>query len=264
MPTLPPLGHPLADRVASHPKLELGGVRIDALQLDDAANALVRGDGGAVHLCNAYTVALASRDEAFRSTLNNGHLNLPDGMPLIWMARRLGLAHMATRVYGPDLMEATLDRGRASDVRHYLYGSTPEVLGALSEAIGRRWPGAQVVGTESPPFTAIDDAMLAASVQRAKEAGADIVWVGMGTPKQDQLVERMAAIGSQRYVAIGAAFDFIAGNKKQAPKWVQRSGMEWAFRFASEPRRLWKRYVIGNSQFIWAVIRNPRRVHSTG
>jgi N-acetylglucosaminyldiphosphoundecaprenol N-acetyl-beta-D-mannosaminyltransferase len=147
-------------------------------------------------------------------------------------------------------MEAVLDLGRPSDLTHYLYGSTPDVLDALEAAIASRWPGARVVGTESPPFRDLTDAELEASIQRAREAGARVVWVGMGTPKQDLLVHRMAAQSDLTFVAIGAAFDFIGGTKQQAPRWVMKIGMEWFYRLVSEPRRLWKRYLVYNAKFV--------------
>ncbi|MFM2073172.1 MAG: hypothetical protein RLZZ623_3436 [Actinomycetota bacterium] len=235
----------------------VGGVRVDALQLDSAVDALFAATGpAAVHLCNAYTVSLATQDRRLRDVLNAGTLNLPDGMPMIWIARRLGLAHMLRRVYGPDLMMLALERGSAPGLKHYLYGSTPQVLHALQTQISARWPGACVVGAESPSFAAISDDELVASIARMSAVGADMVWVGMGTPKQDELVHRMAVLGSQRYIAIGAAFDFIAGTKAQAPSWMREHGVEWLFRLISEPKRLWRRYLVGNTRFLWRILRD--------
>lgn len=229
-----------------------GGVRIDAVTLDEAVERLlIPGAGLAIHLCNAYTVALASKDEALLRTLNDGDLNLADGMPLVWIAKSLGLRTMQRRVYGPEFMSVAMDRSQNSGIRHFLYGSTPDVLKSLAAQITARWPGADVVGAISPPFGPITDDNLRASIDEIGQAGADIVWVGMGTPKQDMLVARMAAMGPQSYVAIGAAFDFIAGAKKQAPSWIREHGLEWVYRLATEPRRLWKRYLLGNSRFIW-------------
>jgi N-acetylglucosaminyldiphosphoundecaprenol N-acetyl-beta-D-mannosaminyltransferase len=233
--------------------LRVGSTRIDFVPLADAAEAICRGEYlGGVHLCNAYTVALAAERPDLAEVLAADSANLPDGMPLVWCARRRGLDR-AQRVYGPDLMEAVLDRGRNHAVRHYLYGSTPEVLASLEMSIARRWPGAEVVGSESPPFRDLSDDELRGSVEAAAFAGAGVVWVGMGTPKQDLLVHRMAELGDATYVAIGAAFDFIAGTKRQAPRWVMRIGMEWFFRLLSEPSRLWKRYLVYNARFLRSV-----------
>jgi N-acetylglucosaminyldiphosphoundecaprenol N-acetyl-beta-D-mannosaminyltransferase len=239
------------------------GVRIDALNMACAVERLLHGGvEGAVHLCNAYTLSLATHDDGYRQRLNDSALNLPDGMPLVWIARRLSLHELNDRVYGPTLMATCLDQGRRTGARHYLYGSTPQVLDALRNQIEARWPGAEIVGVESPPFRPLTDDELRASLQRVAAARATIVWVGMGTPKQDDLVHRMAAAQPGTYVAVGAAFDFIAGTKKQAPPWMQRSGLEWLYRLGSEPKRLWRRYLVGNTQFIWSVIRcRPVTIH---
>jgi N-acetylglucosaminyldiphosphoundecaprenol N-acetyl-beta-D-mannosaminyltransferase len=147
-------------------------------------------------------------------------------------------------------MQAVIDVGRSLGARHYLYGSTPDVLDALSAAIAVRWPGAEIAGTESPPFHDLTDDELMTSVRRAESSGATIVWVGMGTPKQDLLVQRMSASSDLTFVAIGAAFDFIAGTKSQAPRWMMKMGVEWFYRLITEPRRLWKRYLVYNTKFL--------------
>jgi N-acetylglucosaminyldiphosphoundecaprenol N-acetyl-beta-D-mannosaminyltransferase len=239
-------------------RLTIGGVPIDFLEPSAAADLVVSSDArGDVHLCNAYTLALADERPELASILGRSKLNLPDGTPLAWLARRRGLAG-CSRVYGPDLMCDVLDRGRSTDLGHYLYGSTPEVLAALERRIAERWPGARVVGSESPPFRDVTDDELDASVRHAQALGADIVWVGMGTPKQDLLVRRMADLGDATYVAIGAAFDFIAGTKKQAPGWMQRAGLEWLFRLVTEPRRLGRRYLVYNWKFLRLLWRTRR------
>jgi N-acetylglucosaminyldiphosphoundecaprenol N-acetyl-beta-D-mannosaminyltransferase len=232
-------------------RLRVGTTSIDFVPLSTATTAICeRRLGGAVHLCNAYTIALAGERADIDAVLDADAANFPDGVPVVWWAKRHGHPD-AERVYGPDLMEAVLDEGRRTGLAHYLYGSTPEVLAALEHAIGNKWPGAKVVGTESPPFRQLSDDEIAASVAAAKSAGADVVWVGMGTPKQDLLVHRMSTIaGDTTFVAIGAAFDFIAGTKSQAPRWVMKIGMEWAYRLATEPRRLWKRYLVYNAKFL--------------
>lgn len=244
-------------------RLEVGPVDVDIATLDDAAHAIVGGAlTGGVHLCNAYTIALADEDPKLAMVLADDAANLPDGMPLVWWARRRGHTN-AERVYGPDLMERVLDLGRSYETTHYLYGSTPDVLAALEAAIERRWPGATIVGTESPPFRELSDDELAATVERANDLEAAVIWVGMGTPKQDYIVHRMAQLSDRAFVAVGAAFDFIAGTKKQAPRWIMKLGMEWAYRLATEPRRLWKRYVIYNCKFIRILMRRHGQAECT-
>lgn len=241
------------------------GVRIDAIPIEEAVELILDGQArGAVHLCNSYTLSLACSDAGLSAVLNNGRLNLPDGKPLIWVARWLGLRHMARRVYGPELMQRALEGGQPRHTRHFLYGSTPDVLGTLTASISRSWPEALIVGSLSPPFGQLSDVELDAAITAIESAQSDVVWLGLGTPKQDLVADQLAGRSSSTtFVAIGAAFDFIAGTKRQAPHWMREHGLEWAFRLASEPRRLWKRYLVGNSVFLYRNLRQrPRRVAS--
>jgi N-acetylglucosaminyldiphosphoundecaprenol N-acetyl-beta-D-mannosaminyltransferase len=236
------------------------GVRYEVLSLESAVDLVISGaPGRAVHLCNAYTLGLASRDVDYSRLLCRGDLNLPDGMPLVWMARRSGVQG-AERVYGPDVMAGCLDRGRAREVRHFLYGSTPEVIRSLVGNIGERWPGARIVGVESPPFGDLSTADLDEAHARMAASDADVVWVGLGTPRQDHVVAELAGRGGATFVAVGAAFDFIAGTKPMAPRWMQRSGLEWMFRLVSEPGRLWRRYLVGIPVFIVGCLRQRPHV----
>lgn len=239
------------------------GIRIDAYDLGAATDVLIEGRGtGAVHLCNAYTLSLARRDPAYAEVLNRGDLNLPDGMPLVWVARRTGL-DMPGRVYGPDLMAATMDRGRSFGLRHYLYGSRPEVLKALATRLIERYPGTRLVGVEAPPFRDQTPAEEDALIDRVRMAEPDIMWVGLGTPRQDVFVDRFRNRLDATLVAVGAAFDFHAGTLRQAPRWMQDRGLEWAFRLATEPKRLWRRYLVGNTRFLVGVVRDGVEVVAT-
>jgi N-acetylglucosaminyldiphosphoundecaprenol N-acetyl-beta-D-mannosaminyltransferase len=243
------------------PAYRVCGVRVDAHQLPSAVEAVLEARRSnaplAVHLVNAGTLSLARHDESLAGLLERADLNLPDGMPLVWIARkRLGLAHMVDRCYGPDLMLAVLDAGRAAGLKHYFYGSSPDVVDTLATNIRARFPGVDIVGVESPPFRALSDDESAELVDRVRASGADVVWVGLGTPKQDVFVDAYRDRLGAALIAVGAAFDFHAGTKKQAPAWVQRVGMEWAFRLLAEPGRLWKRYLVGNTQFVWGVLRD--------
>jgi N-acetylglucosaminyldiphosphoundecaprenol N-acetyl-beta-D-mannosaminyltransferase len=234
-------------------------VRIDAHTPESATVQLLRSKaqdpGRAVHLCNAYTLSIAARDDAYRRRLNNAALNLPDGMPLVWLGRRLGLDHMARRVYGPDLLLATVDRGRPDGLRHYLYGATDHVLDRMEAALRRDYPGVELVGREAPPFRPLDDGERRATARRMEAARPDVVWVGLGTPRQDDFLHQMRHLVPATLVAVGAAFDFVAGTKAQAPAWMQDRGLEWGYRLAHEPRRLWRRYLIGNAVFAANVAR---------
>ncbi len=208
-----------------------------------------------VHFVNAYVIALAEEDADYRDLLRAG-LCLTDGTPVAWLGRWVyGQSRKDwQRVYGPDVMACLL---ASPGLRHYLLGGTEQTLAALQTAIARRWSQAQVVGASSPPFRALTDEEQRQQDAAIAASGADVVWVGLGTPKQDWEAARVAASTGRMALAVGAAFDFIAGTKPQAPVWMQRSGTEWAFRLATEPRRLARRYLWGNPRFVRAVARQP-------
>ena len=217
--------------------------------------------GIGVHFANAYNVALARKDHAYAHLLNRSDYVFSDGVPITWVGKT-AYRHLADdwdRVYGPDVMSMVLQRSTPSAHRHYLLGSTPAVLAVLGQQISTRFPNALVVGCDSPPFREPSTADLAERDLRIAESGATHVWVGLGTPKQDYEVSRIAANLPVVALAVGAAFDFLAGTKAQAPTWMQRNGLEWAFRFAKEPTRLAKRYVWGNSVFSLEAARTLRR-----
>jgi N-acetylglucosaminyldiphosphoundecaprenol N-acetyl-beta-D-mannosaminyltransferase len=259
-----PSGPSPSGRGAVLPSYEVCGVRCDAHQIPTATTTILSwagsGQGHAVHLVNAGTLSLARHDEGLTELLARADLNLTDGMPLVWIARKLGLEHMQERVYGPDLMLAVLEQGLDSGVRHYLYGSTPEVVEQLATSLRDRFPGLQIVGVESPPFRALQADEKTEMVARVRDSNADIVWVGLGTPRQDVFVDEFRDQLGAALIAIGAAFDFHSGNKKQAPAWMQKAGLEWLHRLGSEPRRLWKRYLVGNTQFVWGVLRDKPKL----
>ncbi|MEV1051970.1 WecB/TagA/CpsF family glycosyltransferase [Streptomyces sp. NPDC049887] len=236
-----------------------------ALHLRDAREAHRKGAaegaaapvGSDVHLCNAYTLALGDRDPDLLRTLRQSFLNLADGQPVVWANQLLhrGTALPRRRVYGPDLMLDVLSMSQGTGLRHYLLGSTPEVLAALQREVRRRFPRALIAGACSPPFRSLTAQELREQEEDIRARGADIVWVGLGTPLQDHRAAELSAALPVVTVAVGAAFDFIAGNKRQAPAWMQNGGLEWMFRLACEPRRLWRRYLFGNARFVGGVVR---------
>lgn len=207
-----------------------------------------------VHLVNAYTVALADKDPDFKSLLSEPALNFSDGKPIALLSKLGGQNPPLRQVRGPDLFENVMNFGRADGVKHFLLGSTPEVLDLLECSLTSRYQGLQIVGKESPPFRSMSEEELSAQDKRIEASGAEIVWVGLGTPKQDLEAKRLADGMSVVAVAVGAAFDFSAGTLSIAPRWVQKVGLEWLHRLIKEPRRLWKRYLFGNSRFVWSVL----------
>lgn len=230
----------------------------------DASGTVPIGEAGhpglSIHFCNAYNVALARKDTAYAQLLVNADVVFSDGVPITWVGRRAYPRAGAAweRVYGPDVMRGVLDRSTAGGPTHYLLGSTPETLDTLRDRIAVDHPHAIIAGAESPPFRPATRDELAERDERIRASGAAIVWVGLGTPKQDTEVQRLAASLPVLAMAVGAAFDFLAGTKPQAPGWMQRSGLEWAYRLASEPGRLGGRYVWGNSVFALEAARTMR------
>ncbi len=212
---------------------------------------------GDVHLVNAYTAALADRDRSFKDLLNRSEANFPDGRPLALIARRT--SNRIGQVRGPSLFEDVLELGQEQSIRHYLLGGSPRTLSLLRENIQRRFPMATIVGAASPPFRDLTDVERAAQDEEIRQSGAQIVWVGLGTPKQDIEASRIASNLPVLAVAIGAAFDFLAGTKTEAPRFLSLLGLEWAFRLATEPRRLWRRYLFGNARFLKILAFGPAR-----
>lgn len=245
------------------PRRAVGGVLFTVMPLKDAIDKIVAvgsrppDHGVAVHFANAYNVALADSDPAYAELLAAGDLVFTDGLPVAWVGRRLhrDVAARWTRVYGPDVLVGVLERSNVEKPRHYFLGATPNTLDALIARVQTGWPEVLIAGFESPPFRQASAEEFVERDKRIIESGATLVWVGLGTPKQDQEVRRLADSVPVMAVAVGAAFDFFAGTKPQAPAWIQRAGLEWAFRLATEPRRLARRYLWGNPRFVIAAIR---------
>jgi N-acetylglucosaminyldiphosphoundecaprenol N-acetyl-beta-D-mannosaminyltransferase len=241
--------------------LDLLGVRINAAPFAAVLERVLRapetGERLSVHFATAHSMVEANSSPDLRSALNAG-LTEPDGMPLVWLGRRHGLA--MERVCGPDFMPALIGAGVPLGRTHYFYGGAEGVPEALAEALGVRFPGMRVVGTMSPPFRALTAEEDAAIVAEINAARPDYVWVGLGAPKQDLWVaSHRDRLDAPALLAVGAAFDFHAGRKKRAPRWMQRTGMEWIFRLLSEPRRLAGRYTRTNLAFVRLVIEERRR-----
>lgn len=208
--------------------------------------------------CTVHTITECQSDPRLMEAVNGSSV-APDGMPLVWLSRRSGRKDVR-RVYGPDMMLATCQAGVEAGYRHFFYGSTDETLAALVSRLSARYPGIAVAGTYAPPFRALSPEEDAGIVERINAAAPDIVWVGLGMPKQELwIAEHQSRLVAPVLMAVGAAFDFHAGIVRQAPPWMQRSGLEWLFRLTQEPRRLWRRYLIGNTRFLWLLARSKMR-----
>ncbi|MFZ5491953.1 MAG: WecB/TagA/CpsF family glycosyltransferase [Pseudomonadota bacterium] len=229
------------------------GVRIDALSWAGALDRLLgwaqRRESRYVAICNAHVVVSAARDAAYREVIDGADMATPDGAPVAWMLRRQGHAGQA-RINGPDLMWALCERCAAQGVPVYCYGSTPQTLDLLTQRLRAAFP-ALVVSVESPPFRTLTGQEDADAVARINASGAGIVFVGLGCPKQERWMAQHRGRVRAVMIGVGAAFDFHAGTVRRAPAWMQSHGLEWLHRLASEPRRLWKRYLVTNTLFVW-------------
>lgn len=196
----------------------------------------------------------SQRNPAIRKIHNSAGLVTPDGMPLVWVSRLYGYPDVK-RVYGPDLMVALCSSSIEKGYRHFFYGGTEGLADQLVECLVQRYPGLQVAGIYSPPFHPLSEEEDRKIVSLIKNADPDIIWVGLSTPKQEiWMSEHIDRLGNCVLFGVGAAFDFLSGNKKQAPSWMQSIGLEWFFRLSTEPKRLWKRYLINNPLFLILVI----------
>lgn len=204
----------------------------------------------------------SQRDAELLEIHNRAGMATPDGMPLVWAARYAGCRE-TTRVYGPDLMLAVCERAASEGWRSYFYGGAPGVADELAARLQDRFPGLAVAGTFSPPFRPLTDKESAEIVGRINDSGADLVWVGLSTPKQERwMADHRNALEAAVLLGVGAAFDFHTGRLRQAPSWMQGSGLEWVFRLAVEPRRLWRRYLRNNPAFVTRILRHPPRIHA--
>jgi N-acetylglucosaminyldiphosphoundecaprenol N-acetyl-beta-D-mannosaminyltransferase len=223
------------------------GTDVSAIDLTMAASVVDRWIAGedSHYICVAdvHSIMEGHEDPRLRRILNNAGLVTPDGMPLVWLGHFFGHSGVA-RVYGPDLLRHLCHHGVARGYRHYFYGGDEGVAQKLERALTREIGGIQVCGTTSPSYRAAGSLEDETILDQISAAGPDIVWIGLGAPKQERwMADHVGRIHAPVLIGVGAAFDFIAGTKRQAPLWMQRNGLEWAFRLASEPRRLWRRYL---------------------
>ncbi len=209
-----------------------------------------------VTVTNVHTIMECQQDDELLRIHREADLVTADGMPLVWL-HWLGGLRNAERVYGPDLMLAVCQASRDAGWRHYFYGGGPGVADELAVRLQRKFPWLCVAGTHCPPFRELTPEEDDAVCQVINDSGADFVWVGLGAPKQERwMAEHHKRLPNKVLISVGAAFDFHAGQKAQAPRWMQRSGLEWLFRLATEPRRLGGRYLRTNPRFIWRLARN--------
>ena len=230
------------------------GVGISVLNLRTALAAIAAAvrerRKGYICVTGVHGVMEAQADPAFKQILNAAFLCTPDGMPMVWAGKLAGHREMG-RVYGPDLMLAVCAWSETSGAKHFFYGGADGVAERLAQKLREKFPKLQVAGTFTPPFralNAVEETSLAAQIAAA---APDIFWVGLSTPKQEKfMAEFLPRLDATLMVGVGAAFDFHSGRVRQAPRWMQRGGLEWLYRLGCEPRRLAGRYLRNNPRFV--------------
>ncbi len=231
-------------------KAPVVGIPISVTSYDDVIATLTNRPADkatVVAVCNVHSVMSARRNPALREAIGAAEIATPDGVPIVW-GLRATVRKEQQRVYGPDLMRKAF----VDDVgwKHYLYGSTPETLAQLQAKLEEIAPAAEIVGSFSPPFRDMTPAEGDEAMEAIRTSGADVVWVGLGMPKQELWMHEIRPeLPGVALLGVGAAFDFLAGTKKQAPAWMQKAGLEWLFRLIQEPRRLWRRYIWNNPAY---------------
>lgn len=228
--------------------------------MDWIDEAIAAGERGYICVAATHTVMVCDEDPELREAVLNSSLTVPDGQPLVWAMNALG-GDLSQRVYGPELMARYCERAAASSVKMYLYGGRNQgALVQLALNLRQRFPGVKIVGGYSPPFRDMTDEEEDAIVKEINRSRADVVWVGVGAPKQEKWMAAMRGhVEAPVMIGVGAAFDFHAGLVPQAPNWMQSAGLEWLFRLAHEPRRLWRRYARYNPRFVTGFARQYMR-----
>lgn len=244
-----------ASRKDVPPRVNVLGVGISVLNLDSASAAVLQAlenkQRGYVCVTGVHGVSEAQKDAGLRQILNGAFLNTPDGVPTVWMGRLQGF-HGIQRVYGPDLMLKVCELSVSKGFSHFLYGGGPGVAEELQRRLQARFPGLKILGRYTPPFRDLARQEAADLIELVSKLKPDVFWVGLSTPKQERFMAAFwQRLDATLFFGVGAAFDFHAGRVRQAPRWMQRSGLEWLFRLFCEPRRLWKRYLKNNPLFLW-------------
>jgi N-acetylglucosaminyldiphosphoundecaprenol N-acetyl-beta-D-mannosaminyltransferase len=268
-------GRTVSDGQAPHDnRVGVLGVRVSCIRMTDAVATIEHwiGQGRRNYICvrDAHGVMTSRRNRRLREIHDEAGMVTPDGMPLVWFLRLSGNRRVE-RVYGPDLMRKMTAVSSERGYRQFYYGGAEGVADKLKQVLTNAHPALEVVGTLCPPFRELTPEEDEAVVDLLNAARPHIVWVGLGTPKQEfWMASHLGRIEAPVMVGVGAAFDFLAGTKRQAPLWMQRSGLEWVFRLASEPQRLWRRYaytvpgfaILAIGEFLRRVLRLSEFPHS--
>ena len=238
-----------------NPVFNVLGVRVDAVQIPEVISrmeAWIRRRDACRYIAvtDMHSLMQAQHSPSFRQVLRGADLVVPDGFPLVWLGRRRGFP-LPRRVYGPELMELFCRETRKRNYRHFFYGGAPGVAEDLAAGLKALFPGLQIAGTFCPPFRPLTEREDQEIVHMINAARADVVWVGLGAPKQEAwMAAHRQCLAPSVLVGVGAAFDFHTGRIAQAPRWMREHGLEWLFRLSREPHRLWRRYLILGTEFV--------------
>ena len=248
------------------PRFDVLGVQVSAIDMATATDEIGRWieqrERQYVCVTGVHGVMESQSDAELLAIHNQSGLTTPDGMPMVWAGKWAGLP--IERVYGPDLMLALCERAVEAGWTSYFYGGAEGVPERLAQKLTARFPGLRVAGTYSPPFRPLSPAEDVEIVERINAAAPDLVYVGLSTPKQERwMAAHVGLLHAPALLGVGAAFDIHAGTLRQAPRWMQRSGTEWLFRLAVEPRRLWRRYLSNNPRFAVRLLTHPPRPITT-
>ncbi len=251
------LSNTLVKAPTRHARANVLGVGVHAVDLPRAVDviesAVVERQRSYVCVTGVHGIMEANRDPEFREILDRALLVVPDGMPTVWVGRAQGLDQIS-RVFGPDLMEEVCRRSVEKSFTHFLYGGKPGVAEELKHSLEQWFPNIQVVGTFTPPFrplVADEQEELEDLMARLRP---DLIWVGLSTPKQERFMSQfLSRLSSGVMIGVGAAFDIHTGGLKDAPDWIKQAGLQWLHRLWQEPSRLWKRYLVNNSCFLWKI-----------
>jgi N-acetylglucosaminyldiphosphoundecaprenol N-acetyl-beta-D-mannosaminyltransferase len=239
--------------LSSCPAKYILATQVHATSYEDAGNRMVnwakQKTSCYVVAANVHVVMTAYGQPHYQQIINRAALVTPDGMPLVWALRLLGVAEQQ-RVYGPDLMLVLCEKAATENLSVYLYGGTEAVLAKLQTNLQQRFPKLAIAGIHSPPFRPLTPDEETADINCIHASGAAIVLVGLGCPKQEEWMARQQGLLQAVMVGVGAAFSFHSGEVSQSPRWMMNLGLEWLYRFAMEPRRLWRRYLVNNPAFI--------------
>ena len=247
----------------AHPRLAettLFGIRLSIGDMQAAVDTISaqasQANGGLVCVANVDMLTRAKRTPRLAQLMQGARAVVTDGMPLVWVLRRLQGRADAARVYGPGLVLALCQRAAEQATSVFFYGGTPDELTLLQANLRSQFPALRIAGAVSPPMLAAEPPFDAAITAQINASGASVVFVGLGCPKQEFWMDTHQHALKPIALGVGLAFALIAGTKRQAPVWMRNAGLEWLFRLGQEPGRLWKRYLIGNSLFIWYTLRD--------